>query len=74
MSTNVALLAGALGATDRGYRSVLVEDAAAGASVESHTWIVANLLRLLSTITRADEVHSDLARRGGAPTTTPSRP
>ncbi|MCM3920575.1 cysteine hydrolase [Frankia sp. AiPs1] len=74
VSTNVALLAGALGATDRGYRSVLVEDAAAGASVESHTWIVANLLRLLSTIARAGEVHADLARRGAAATTTPPRP
>ncbi|CAJ61786.1 MULTISPECIES: cysteine hydrolase [Frankia] len=71
VSTNMALLAGALGATDRGYRSVLVEDATAGASAESHAWIVANQLRMLSTIARADEIHADLTRRDAATTTPP---
>jgi nicotinamidase-related amidase len=63
VSTNMALMGGSLGATDRGYRAVIVEDASAGATPATHAWMTANLLRLLATIATADEVHAELARR-----------
>jgi nicotinamidase-related amidase len=56
VSTNVALFAGALGAVDRGYGAVLVEDASAGATAAAHEWMVANTLGLLATLASTDAV------------------
>lgn len=56
VSTNLALFGGSLGAVDRGYHAVIVEDAAAGASSESHAWMLQNTLPLLASISTADEL------------------
>lgn len=66
VSTNLALVGGSLGATDRGYRAIIAEDATAGASADTHEWMVANLLRLLATITTAGALRSELAGRTAA--------
>jgi nicotinamidase-related amidase len=50
VSTNIALFAGALGAADRGYQAVVVEDAAAGASAADHEWMVTHALPLVATV------------------------
>ena len=63
VSTNVALFAGALGAVERGYKAVLAEDATAGATLESHDWMIANTLPLLATISSVDEIVAALAPR-----------
>jgi nicotinamidase-related amidase len=56
VSTNVALFAGGIGAIDRGYQAVLAEDASAGASPESHAWMIANTLPLVTTLAASDEI------------------
>jgi nicotinamidase-related amidase len=56
VSTNLALFAGAVGAVDRGYQAVVVEDASAGATAEAHDWMVTNTLPLLATLATTDEV------------------
>lgn len=56
VSTNVALFGASLGAVDRSYQAVIAEDATAGASAESHEWMITNTLALLATITTTDEV------------------
>ncbi len=61
VSTNIALFAGALGAVERGYKAVLAEDATAGATLESHDWMIANTLPLLATISSVDEIVAELA-------------
>ena len=61
VSTNLALFAAAIGAVDRGYRAVVVEDAAAGATAESHDWMVTNALPLVAAVASAGEVAAALA-------------
>jgi nicotinamidase-related amidase len=61
VSTNLAMYAGAIGAVDRGYRAVLAEDATAGATPESHEWMVTNALPLITTVASVDEILADLA-------------
>jgi nicotinamidase-related amidase len=56
VSTNVALFGGSLGAVDRGYQSVIAEDATAGGSAETHAWMVENALPLLAAMSTTDEV------------------
>ena len=61
VSTNVALFAGALGAVDRGYQAVVVEDASAGATAEAHDWMVTNTLPLIATLAAAEDVAAAVA-------------
>jgi nicotinamidase-related amidase len=61
VSTNIALFAGALGAVDRGYRAVVVTDASAGASAESHEWMLTNTLPLIATLATAGDVATVVA-------------
>jgi nicotinamidase-related amidase len=61
VSTNLALFAGAVGAVDRGYQAVIVEDASAGATAEAHDWMVTNTLPLLAALAPAAAVSAALA-------------
>ncbi len=61
VSTNVAIVAGCLGAVDRGYHAVVAEDATAGASTETHKWNVEHTLPLLATVSSSAEVVEALA-------------
>lgn len=63
VSTNVALPAAAVGATDRGYRVVLVEDAAAAATREQHEWMMANFFPLVSTVCDSRSVLAAVSER-----------
>ena len=62
VSTNLALFGGSLGAVDRGYQSVIAEDATAGGSAETHAWMVENSLPLLSAMSTAAEVTEAIRR------------
>jgi len=62
VSTNLALFGGSLGAVDRGFSTVIVEDAAAGGSPESHAWMLQNTYPLLASITGTDELLAALAK------------
>ncbi len=61
VSTNLALFGGSLGAIDRGYQAVLVEDASAGGSAETHQWMLENTYPMLASITSVDEVEKALS-------------
>lgn len=56
VSTNVAISGMSLCASDLGYQVVVPEDCIAGATAESHEFIVANLLPLYSTLSDSDSV------------------
>lgn len=56
VSTNVAIPGLALAATEFGYHAVIPEDCIAGSDPEVQKVIVENQLRMLATITSADEV------------------
>lgn len=56
VSTNIAIFGGALGAVDRGYQCVIAEDCTAGASADTHAWMLVNALPMLATITTGDAV------------------
>ncbi len=56
VSTNVAVSGSALCGSDLGYQVVVPEDCIAGASAESHAFVVQNLLPLYATITTGADV------------------
>lgn len=64
VSTNVAISGCALCASDLGYQVVVSEDCIAGASPESHRFIVDNLLPLYSTLSDAQAVAQAIVPRG----------
>lgn len=61
VSTNVALFAGSIGATDRGYQAVIAEDASAGATAEGHEWMITNTLPLIATVASSEDIAAALA-------------
>jgi nicotinamidase-related amidase len=63
VSTNLAIMLGAAGAADRGYSAVVVEDAIAGASAESHRWIVNNSIPMLASMASVDALVSTIGRQ-----------
>jgi len=65
VSTNLALFGGCLGAVDRGYSVVLPEDATAGATAETHAWMIEHTLPMLATLTTVDAVVGALGGRSG---------
>jgi nicotinamidase-related amidase len=60
VSTNLALFGGSLGAIDRGYQAVLVEDASAGGTAETHTWMLENTYPMLASISTVSDVEAAL--------------
>ncbi|MBB2497422.1 cysteine hydrolase family protein [Aquipseudomonas ullengensis] len=56
VSTNVAISGVSLCGSDLGYQVVVPEDCIAGASAESHEFILRNLLPLYSTVSDSDAV------------------
>jgi nicotinamidase-related amidase len=60
VSTNVAVNATALAGSDLGYQVLVPEDCIAGASVETHEFVLRNLLPLYSTITTQAAVEAAL--------------
>lgn len=64
VSTNVAISGMALAASDYGYQSIVVEDCIAGATAESHEFILKNLLPLYSTVVSSQQVVEALKARG----------
>lgn len=64
VSTNVAINGSALAGSDMGYQVVVPEDCIAGASAESHDFIVKNLLPLYATVSTQDAVEAALRAEG----------
>jgi len=60
VSTNLALFAGSVEATNRNYRVVIPEDCTAGGSPETHEMAMQHFLPLLATITTAATVDDAL--------------
>ncbi|MDB5885598.1 MAG: isochorismatase family protein [Polaromonas sp.] len=60
VSTNVAVNATALAGSDLGYQVLVPEDCIAGATVESHEFVLRNLLPLYATITTQAAVEAAL--------------
>ncbi len=60
VSTNLALFGGALGAVERGYQAVVAEDCSAGATAESHRFMITESLPMLATIATAAEMVGQL--------------
>lgn len=56
VSTNVAISGTSLCGSDLGYQVVVPEDCIAGATAESHDFIVNNLLPLYSTLTDSESI------------------
>ena len=56
VSTNVAMPGNTMTAVDLGYRVVLPEDCIAGSDAETHATIFREQLRMLATITTAEDV------------------
>jgi nicotinamidase-related amidase len=65
VSTNVAISGLSLCGSDLGYQVVVPEDCIAGASPQTHEFIVANLLPLYSTVSDSDAVIKALSERIG---------
>lgn len=63
VSTNVAISGLSLCGSDLGYQVVVPEDCIAGASPQTHGFIVANLLPLYSTVSDSDAVIEALSER-----------
>ena len=64
VSTNIAINGLALCGSDLGYQVVVPEDCTAGASLESHVFMVANALALYATLTTSAYLVEQLARQG----------
>lgn len=64
VSTNIAIFGGALGGVDRGYQCVIAEDCTAGATADTHAWMVTNALPMLATITTGDAVAAVIRPQG----------
>jgi len=60
VSTNLALYSASVEATNRNYTVVLAEDCCAGATVETHAFMIEHLLPLVSTVTTSDAVVESL--------------
>jgi nicotinamidase-related amidase len=61
VSTNVAISGMSMCASDLGYQAIVAEDCIAGASAETHEFIVRNLLPLYSTVTDSRRIAEALA-------------
>lgn len=61
VSTNIALFAGSIGAVDRGYHAVVVEDATAGADADVHEVMTTQTLPLLAAVVSTTDVLGALA-------------
>ncbi|MCW8158391.1 cysteine hydrolase [Stutzerimonas xanthomarina] len=64
VSTNVAISGASLCGSDLGYQVVVPEDCIAGATQESHEFIVQNLLPLYATLSESQTIMQTLAERG----------
>jgi len=64
VSTNVAISGASLCGSDLGYQVVVPEDCIAGATQESHEFIVQNLLPLYATLSESQSIMQTLAERG----------
>ncbi len=60
VSTNVAINVTAVTGSDLGYQVLVPEDCIAGASAESHEFVLRNLLPLYATVTTQDAVQASL--------------
>lgn len=63
VSTNVAIQGLAVCGSDMGYQVIIPEDCTAGASSETHDFVVKNLLPLYSTVTNSAQVTEAVAAR-----------
>jgi nicotinamidase-related amidase len=64
VSTNVAISGASLCGSDLGYQVIVPEDCIAGATPESHDFIIKNLLPLYATLTDSQSIMQVLAERG----------
>lgn len=60
VSVNVAVTGSTIEAVNRGFSVVVPRDCVAGATDETHDFMLDNILRLLSTVTTSDEIVSEL--------------
>ncbi|MET0713011.1 MAG: cysteine hydrolase [Jiangellaceae bacterium] len=64
VSANVAINGSTIEAVNRGFSVVMPQDCVAGATEETHNFMLENILRLLATITTSDEVAAQLEAEG----------
>jgi nicotinamidase-related amidase len=62
VSVNVAVTGSALEAVNRGFSVVVPRDCVAGATDETHDFMLDNIIRLLATVTTSDEIVTQLAQ------------
>lgn len=60
VSVNVAVNGSTIEAVNRGFSVVMPQDCVAGATEETHTFMLDNILRLLATITTSSEIVAEL--------------
>lgn len=60
VSVNVAVTGSSLEAVNRGFSVVIPQDCVAGATDETHDFMLANITRLLATITTKDDILAEL--------------
>lgn len=63
VSTNVAIQGLGMAGSDMGYQVVVAEDCIAGASAETHGFIVANILPLFTTLSDSGSIAADIRAR-----------
>lgn len=63
VSSNVAIPGTALAGTDMGYQVLVPEDCIAGATAETHEFVVRNLLPMYATVTSQEAVEAALSLR-----------
>lgn len=67
VSTNVGVYATCIGAVERGYTTVVVEDCTAGSPHSTHEFMIRNSFPLLATVTTCDAIVACLEERVSRP-------
>jgi nicotinamidase-related amidase len=60
VSVNGAVMGSGLEAVNRGFTVAVPEDCVAGATDETHDFMLTNIVRLLATVTTSDEIVAQL--------------
>ncbi|MET0199820.1 MAG: cysteine hydrolase [Rhodococcus fascians] len=60
VSVNVAITGSAIEAVNRGFQVVVPSDCVAGATNETHDFMLSNIVRLLATVTTSEQIMQEL--------------
>jgi nicotinamidase-related amidase len=66
VSVNVAVTGSTIEAVNRGFTVAVPRDCVAGATDETHDFMLDNIVRLLATVTTSDEIAAELGASVGA--------